>query len=190
MKQICKNQDVSIRELDSDDLASLAEYANNPKVAINLRDAFPNPYTLEDAANFLKMAESMNPKCIFAIDYKNNYVGNISLMRGNDVYRKSAEIGYFIGEPFWNLGITTQAVKLITQWGFENLDIVRIHTGIFSFNKASQRVLEKCGFVFEGISKQAIFKNNHFYDEVRYGLTKQHPSDKLTIHSHTGHLPH
>jgi RimJ/RimL family protein N-acetyltransferase len=67
MKQICKNQDVSIRELDSDDLASLAEYANNPKVAINLRDAFPNPYTLEDAANFLKMAESMNQNVFFAI---------------------------------------------------------------------------------------------------------------------------
>ena len=88
MKQICKNQDVSIRELDSDDLASLAEYANNPKVAINLRDAFPNPYTLEDAENFLKMAESMNPKCIFAIEYKKEYVGNITLMRGNDVYSK------------------------------------------------------------------------------------------------------
>lgn len=88
MIHICKDQEVSIRELNNSYLASLAENANNPKVAINLRDAFPNPYTLEDAENFLKIAESMNPKCIFAIEHKKDYVGNISLMRGNDVYSK------------------------------------------------------------------------------------------------------
>lgn len=88
MKHLCKKQDVSIRELNNNYPASLAEYANNPKVAINLRDAFPNPYTFNDAANFLKIAESMNPKCIFAIEHKKDYVGNISLMRGNDVYSK------------------------------------------------------------------------------------------------------
>lgn len=67
MKPLCKKQDVSIRELNNNYPASLAEYANNPKVAINLRDAFPNPYTFNDAANFLKMAESMNQNVFFAI---------------------------------------------------------------------------------------------------------------------------
>jgi ribosomal-protein-alanine N-acetyltransferase len=101
-------------------------------VSINLRDAFPQPYTLKDA-----------------------------------------EIGYFIGEPFWNKGIATKAVSLITDWGFNNLDIVRIHTGIFEFNKSSQRVLEKCGYMKEAIFKKSICKNNEIYDEIRYAKIKE-----------------
>jgi len=165
---IASNGDVVIRELTDSDLSKLAEYANNPKVAINLRDAFPHPYSFEDAVKFKEMVDSMNPKVIFAIEYKGEYAGNISLMPCSDVYRKSAEIGYFIGEPFWNKGIMTQAVNLITKWGFKNLGIVRIHTGVFEFNKASQRVLEKCGFLPEGTFKKAISKNNQLYDEIRF----------------------
>lgn len=165
---IAAQGDVVIRELMDADLQKLAEYSNNIKVAINLRDAFPNPYTIEDAVRFKSMVEGQNPKSIFAIEYKGEYVGNISLMKGSDVYRKSAEIGYFIGEPYWNKGIMTQAVKMITDWGFKNLDIVRIYTGIFEYNEASQKVLEKCGFIKEAVFRKSICKNNKMYDEMRY----------------------
>ena len=93
---------------------------------------------------------STKAKTIFAIEYQGEYVGNISLSVGTDIYRKSAEIGYFIGEPFWNKGIMTKAVNLITEYGFEKLSIIRIYTGIFDYNKSSQRVLEKCGFEIYG----------------------------------------
>lgn len=165
---IASKDDIVIRELTDSDLPKLAEYANNPKVAINLRDAFPHPYSFDDAVKFKEMVDSMNPKVIFAIEYKGEYAGNISLMPCSDVYRKSAEIGYFLGEPFWNKGIMTRAVSLITEWGFKNLGIVRIHTGIFEYNKASQRVLEKCGFVPEGTFRKAISKNNQLYNEIRF----------------------
>ncbi|KOH47124.1 hypothetical protein NC99_00590 [Sunxiuqinia dokdonensis] len=154
------------------DLEKLSEYANNDKVSVNLRDAFPKPYTLSDAENFKKMIDSQNPKTFFAIEYQGNYVGNISLSIGEDVYKKSAEIGYFIGEQYWNKGIATKAVTLITDWGFNNLGIVRIHTGIFEFNKSSQRVLEKCGYTKEAIFKKSICKNNEIYDEIRYAKIK------------------
>jgi RimJ/RimL family protein N-acetyltransferase len=165
--------DVKIRELIDSDLEKLSEYANNEKVSINLRDAFPKPYTLKDAENFKKMIDSQNPKTFFAIEFQGEYVGNISLSVGGDVYRKSAEIGYFIGEPFWNKGIATKAVSLITNWGFENLDIVRIHTGIFEFNKSSQRVLEKCGYIKEAVFKKSVCKNSEIYDEIRYAKIKE-----------------
>ena len=165
---IARNGDVVLRELMGSDLKELSDYANNEKVSINLRDAFPKPYTIDDARNFKKMVDNQNPKTFFAIEYQGKYVGNISLSVGKDVYRKSAEIGYFIGEPFWNKGITTKAVNLISDWGFKNLGIVRIHTGIFEFNKASQRVLEKCGFTREGVFKKSITKNNLLFDEIRY----------------------
>ena len=170
---IGKNGDVILRELMDSDLEKLAIYANNKKVGINLRDGFPNPYTIENARSFKEMVDSQNPKTFFAIEYQNDYVGNISLSPGTDVYRKSAEIGYFIGEPFWNNGIVTKAVNLITEWGFSHLDIVRIYTGVFEYNYASQRVLEKCGFVKEAVFRQSICKNDKMYNEIRYAKIKE-----------------
>ena len=170
---ILTDNDVVLRELTEADIPKLAEYANNEKVSINLRDAFPNPYSIDDAKKFVDMVDKQNPKTFFAIEYQGNYVGNISLSVGNDVYRKSAEIGYFIGEPFWNKGIVTKAVRLITEYGFGELDIVRIYTGVFEYNKPSQRVLEKCGFEKEAIFKKSIFKRGEFYDEIRFALLKE-----------------
>ncbi|MCL3782739.1 N-acetyltransferase [Prolixibacteraceae bacterium JC049] len=168
---IAKDGNVMLRELKDSDLHELSEYANNEKVSVNLRDAFPTPYTFENAKSFKEMVDSQNPKTFFAIEYQGKYVGNISLSIGNDVYKKSAEIGYFIGEPFWNKGIATKAVNLMTSWGFNNLNIVRIHSGVFDFNKSSQRVLEKCGYSKEGIFLKSICKNGKIYDEVRYAKT-------------------
>jgi len=161
-------ENVSLRKFTRDDIPRLAELANNEKISNNLRDAFPHPYTQKDAETFIEMALKQEPVQIFAIEYKNLYVGNIGLHRETDVYRKSAEIGYFVGEPYWNLGIMTKAVKLICDYGFRELDIVRIFAGIFEYNKSSQRVLEKCGFTKEAVFKHAIIKKGNIYDEIRY----------------------
>lgn len=167
---IAKDGDVVLRDLLDSDLVQLSEYANNEKISINLRDAFPHPYSLNDAREFKKMVDAQKTKTIFAIDHKDNYVGNISLTVGTDVYRKSAEIGYFIGEPFWNKGIATKAVQLMIDWGFRNLDIVRIYSGVFDYNKASQKVLEKCGFIKEAVLRKSICKKNKIFDEIRYAI--------------------
>lgn len=162
------NENVTLREFNSDDKYRLAELANNPKIAINLRDGFPNPYTVADAENFLEKYDEQESSLVLAIEYNGEYVGNIGLHKASDVYRLSAEIGYFLGEPYWNLGIMTKAINLICDYGFKNLDIVRIHAGIFEFNPASMRVLEKCGFQKEAVCKKAIIKQGKIYDEVRY----------------------
>lgn len=162
------NENVTLREFTQDDKYRLAELANNPKIAVNLRDGFPNPYTIADAENFLEKYAGQETSLVLAIEYNGEYVGNIGLHKASDVYRKSAEIGYFLGEPYWNLGIMTKAINLICDYGFKNLDIVRIHAGIFEFNPASMRVLEKCGFMQEAVCKKAIIKQGIIYDEVRY----------------------
>jgi RimJ/RimL family protein N-acetyltransferase len=165
---------IKLRPFRLEDAPRLTELANNIKIAENLRDGFPHPYTLTDAENFLKMCMDQNPTQAFAIEYNGEYVGNIGVHPEKDVYRKSAEIGYFLGEPFWGKGIMTRAVKQMVEYGFENLDIVRIHTGIFEYNIASQRVLEKCGFKKEAVFEKAIFKKNQLWNEVRYALLKNH----------------
>jgi len=146
----------------------MAEIADNEKVAVNLRDAFPSPYTVEDAQKFISMCLKQDPYEVFAIEYEGEYVGNIGLHRQDDVYRKTAELGYFIGEPYWNKGITTRAVNLICDYGFRELDIIKIFSGVFSFNTASQKVLEKCGFALEAVLKSAVIKNGKIFDEYRY----------------------
>lgn len=166
------DSDVRLREFHNDDRFRLAELANNEHIANNLRDGFPHPYTISDAEQFIQMCLQMNPPQVFAIEFQEEYAGNIGLHKGADVYRKSAEIGYFLGEPYWNKGIMTRAVRLICDYGFRELDIVRIYTGVFEYNLASARVLEKCGFLKEAVFNKAICKNGEICDEIRYALVR------------------
>jgi RimJ/RimL family protein N-acetyltransferase len=163
-----KSGDIKLRPLKLTDYTRLAVLANNEKVSCNLRDGFPHPYTEADAKTFLSKFADQHPTYFFAIEYKDEYVGNISLVPCQDIYRQSAEIGYFIGEPYWNKGIVTKAVTMITEYGFSELGIVRIHTGIFEYNIASVRVLEKCGFTKEGVFRKSITKQGQLWDELRY----------------------
>ena len=167
-----KSGNIVLRALRLSDAKRLSELANNEKISRNLRDGFPNPYTVADAENFLAKFTNQDPLTFFGIEYNGEYVGNISLVPCEDIYRMSAEIGYFIGEPYWNKGIVTTAVDLITGYGFNQLGIVRIQTGIFEYNTASQRVLEKCGFVKEGVFRKSVYKQGKLWDEVRYAMLK------------------
>lgn len=163
---------VKLRPLRIEDAPRLVELANNPKISRNLRDVFPHPYLPEHAEKFIDMCLKHKPTQVFAIEYLGEYAGNIGLHPGDDVYRRSAEIGYFIGESYWNKGIATEAVKQMVVYGFSNFDIARIHAGVFEYNAASQRVLEKCGFKKEAVFKKAVFKNNRMWNEVRYALVE------------------
>ncbi len=168
-----KDGEIALRKFDTSDEARLAELGNNKKIWDNVRDYFPHPYTLEDARAFIQLVQAENPMTTFAITFRNEFVGVAALILKLDVYRRSAEIGFWIGEPYWNNGITSKAVELIIEFGFNKLDLIRIDTGVFEFNKASCRVLEKCGFEFEGIFKNSIIKNEIIINELRYAKLKQ-----------------
>src|SRR5690606_23408031 len=129
-----------------------------------------HPYTFEDAERFIEMVQNEEPQTTFAISFHGEFVGVVGLNLRSDVYRKSAEIGYWLGEPYWNKGITSKAIELIVEYGFNQIYLIRIDTGVFAFNKASCRVLEKCGFELEGIFKNSIIKNGIVVDELRFGI--------------------
>ena len=172
---------IKLRPFRLTDAKRIVELADNEKISRNLRDGFPNPYTLKDAEGFLAKFTNQEPVTFFAIECNGEHVGNISLMRGQDVYRKSAEIGYFIGEPYWNKGIASTAVTLITEYGFNHLGLIRIDTGVFEYNTASQRVLEKCGFTKEGIFSKSVFKQNKFWDEVSLKVLRLKGVEKSSL---------
>lgn len=156
----------TIRSWTLKDIASLAYYANNHNIAKNMRDGFPHPYNESDAEKFITMALSMQPETFFAIDIENKAVGGIGFVCGSDVEKCSAEIGYWLGEPFWGKNIATTAVKLISDYIFSNFDIIRISAGIYSYNSSSIRVLEKAGFFHEARLKDAVVKGNILADKI------------------------
>ncbi len=159
---------ITIRPLTQLDKPVLANLANNRKIWNNLRDYIPFPYKISDAEAFINTTEQENPRSTFAIEYDGKFAGVIGLVIQKDVYRRSAEIGYWIGEPYWGKGIATKALALVTEYGFKKLDLIRIYSGVFEFNKASMRVLEKNGYELEGIFKNAVVKNGNVCNEHRY----------------------
>ncbi|MEP7267161.1 MAG: GNAT family protein [Saprospiraceae bacterium] len=161
---------ISLRPLQESDRNDLILYANNKNIFDNLRDLMPFPYHKKDFESFYKLIQDEEPVKNFAIAYNHQFCGMIGLHLQQDVYRKTAEIGYWIGEPFWNKGIGTGAVGLIVRYGLDSFDINRIHAGVFEYNKASMRVLEKNGFELEGIARKAIFKNGKVWNEHRFAL--------------------
>jgi len=156
---------IAIRNWKHEDLNSLILYANNIKVWNNLRNYFPHPYTEEVGKAWLDKVVDALPAVNLAIDVDGQAVGGIGLILNGDVYIKSAEIGYWIGEEFWGQGITTEAVRLMTEYAFYYFDLVRLYAEVFENNKASMRVLEKNGYYLEGVRRKAVFKNEVLMDD-------------------------
>ncbi|MEP6749035.1 MAG: GNAT family protein [Bacteroidota bacterium] len=163
---------VTLRALKKSDIQPLAILLNNKKVTGNLRDAIPFPYTKKDAEFFIGLKKDEDPVMVFGIEYEKNFCGIISLIAQPDVYMKSAEVGYWLGEPFWNKGIITTAVKMITDYGLNQLNFIRIFAGVFEYNIPSMRALEKNGYKKEGIFEKSIFKSGQIWDEHRYAIVK------------------
>lgn len=156
---------VTIRQWTNDDLPNLVLYANNKNIWNNLRNYFPFPYTEESGKAWLEKTIGATPVVSFAIDVDGQAVGGIGLILNSDVYIKSAEISYWLGEPFWGKGVTTEAIRQMLEYTFYYFDIVRIYAEVFELNKASMRVLEKNGFYLEGVRRKAVFKNEMLMDD-------------------------
>ncbi|MFC0184604.1 Protein N-acetyltransferase, RimJ/RimL family [Pseudarcicella hirudinis] len=155
-----------LRPFRNGDEESLRFNANNQNVSRNLKDTFPFPYTPEDAEWWVKNVNGLHGNLVFAIDINGEVAGGIGVILGNDVHRVSAEIGYWLGEKYWGHGIMSSALKEMTVHTFEKFQVInRIWAGVFGYNKASMRVLEKAGYTLEAIHKQSIIKNGRIEDE-------------------------
>ncbi len=154
-----------IRAWKNDDLQELVSQANNINVWNNLRNYFPHPYTEEHGKAWLEKVVDALPAINMAIDVDGKLAGGIGLILNGDVYIKSAEIGYWVGEQYWGKGIATEAVRQMTEYAFYYFDLVRLYAEVFETNKASMRVLEKNGYYLEGVRRKAVFKNDVLMDD-------------------------
>jgi [ribosomal protein S5]-alanine N-acetyltransferase len=162
-----------LRRWEYSDKTSLIRHANNKQVSRNLRDRFPYPYTDADANAFLAAAGAPNSRdLVYAIVIGREAVGGIGVHPRKDVERHSAEIGYWLGEDFWGRGIATAAVRRLSHYALREPEIYRIFATVFASNPASARVLEKAGFVREGLMSHAVFKDGMLIDAALYAQTR------------------
>ncbi len=157
--------DIILRPWLVTDAAQIASIANNRKIWLNVRDRFPHPYTVKNSLEWIDFCRNQQPVQNMAIVYKGAVAGSIGIVPKEDVYRKNMEIGYFIGEAYWGLGIATRAVSLLLTHIETNFDVVRVYAEVFAHNTASMKVLEKNGFYQEAIRKKSVFKNNQLMDD-------------------------
>lgn len=163
----------SIRKWKTEDSTTLAAILNNKKILDNLRD-LPFPYTEKDAEDFIHatLHADENKTYVFAITVDDIPIGSIGVYRKDNIHSQTAELGYYIAESFWGRGVGTSAIKQTCKYIFEHTDIIRIFAEPFAYNTASCQILEKNGFICEGVLRSNAVKNGQIIDMKMYSLIR------------------
>jgi RimJ/RimL family protein N-acetyltransferase len=161
----------TLRALQPGDAASIARHADDDGVWQNLFEGFPRPYTLAHARAWCE-TEHRRPAygTVWAIDVGGEAIGCCSLRPDTGWMRCNAEVGYWIGRAHWRRGITSEALTLVTAWGWTGgpAELTRLYAPIFAFNTGSQAVARHCGYVLEGLLRQSAIKAGRVIDRVLY----------------------
>jgi [ribosomal protein S5]-alanine N-acetyltransferase len=162
----------TVRPWADADRAALQRHANDREIWRNLRDRFPHPYTPEAAEAWLAHLAQAEPLTHFAIEVDGEAAGGIGFEIGQDVHRRSAEIGYWLGRAVWGRGIATEALRAVTAWAFAHHDLCRVEAHVFAWNTASMRVLEKAGYTLEARHRLAVTKDGATTDLLVYAMLR------------------
>ena len=168
-----KQENFKLREWKLTDITALVKHINNIKMWNNVRDGLPHPYTILDADNYIRMVQAQPYIQNFAIEVEGEAVGGVGIVPLTDVERLSAEVGYWLGESYWNRGITSEAVTLLVDYVFRQTEIIRLFASVYEYNPASMKVLEKVGFTRLAILRDEAIKNGQVIDMNYYDLIKR-----------------
>ncbi|WP_400192700.1 GNAT family N-acetyltransferase [Hymenobacter sp. B81] len=161
-----------LRPFEPADAPALARHANDRGIWRNLRDRFPHPYELQDAERYIAFVSSAEGRqhVHLCVEVDGEAAGSISVLFQADIDRRAAEIGYFIGRPYWGRGIATAAVRALSAYALAHFDLCRLYASVFAYNPASARVLEKAGYAFEGRLRRSVTKDGQTVDGLLYAL--------------------
>lgn len=164
---------VLLRPWRTDDASELQQQAADRRVWVNMRDAFPHPYRLEHAEQFIARAAAMSPQTYFAIEVDGHVAGGIGFILHGDVERIGAEVGYWLGPAFWGRGIAAAALRALSAHAFAaHAGLERLYAVPFSSNPRSRRVLEKAGYGYEGTLRRSALKDGQVLDQWLYALLR------------------
>lgn len=161
-----------IRKLKRSDAPEIYKYAKHKDLA--RFTTLPHPYKLSHAKYFVNMTlRKIRNKQSFEVGIilkeTNRLVGMIGLTN-LDYTNKTAEIGYWLGKPYWGKKIMSEAVNLLLHFGFKKQKFNRIYAKVMEANKPSQGLLKKHRFIHEGIERKGIFRNNRYSDVILLSL--------------------
>jgi [ribosomal protein S5]-alanine N-acetyltransferase len=163
----------TVRLWTTADLDDLVSNANNRQVSLHLRDRFPYPYEVFNGKRFLGWIGDQATPTVWAIEVEGHAVGGIGIQLHDENERVSAEIGYWLGEPWWGRGIATEVLIAVTAEVFRQFEqLTRIYAMPFADHQASVRVLEKAGYVREGHLRQSAIKDGKIRDQFLYATYK------------------
>ncbi|GAB4544795.1 MAG: GNAT family N-acetyltransferase [Pleurocapsa sp.] len=131
-------------------------------------DTFPYPYTQKDAQWWVEIGATANNRVNKVIEYQGEFVGSVGVTPQTGWKSHLAEIGYWLGEEYWGRGIATEALRIMTDYATSELKYQKLFAGVFAPNRASMKVLEKCGYQLEGILKHEVFKAGEYFDIYHY----------------------
>lgn len=162
-----------LRKFAEDDLEDLFEYAQSPNVGPNA--GWPPHKTKEDTIKILKMFIEEDEVWAIVEKKSNKVIGSYGLH--NDEKRNNSKakmIGYVLSDKFWGNGYVPEATERVLEYTFNELDLNIISVYHFPFNERSKRVIEKCGFKFEGVLRLAsTLPNGEIVDDVCYSMIKE-----------------
>lgn len=164
-----------LRPFAADDAPEVARLAADRAISDNTL-MIPYPYELHHAQEWLathQEAFDTGRAVIFAITLEEGgtLVGAVGLHLEPEHAR--AELGYWVGAPFWSRGFAGEAAAAAVQWGFESTSVNRVYAHVYARNPASVRVLLKAGFRYEGLLREHYRKGERFEDSLVFGLLRR-----------------
>lgn len=161
-----------IRAWRAEDAAALAKYVDRYAIWLQMRQGFFYPYSPELAKQFLESVDIQDPVRVYALATPQEAVGGIGLVLNPDMPFPTADLGYWLGLPYWNREIMVEAVIKFSEYVFDRFALARLYAKPFAYNDASVRVLEKAGFALEGRLGGNIVKDGQFVDQLVYVKTR------------------
>lgn len=165
---------IKLREYEERDASANLKYANNPNIARYLFEDFPSPYTMGDSIRWTSVGYKELSGIHKAIDLNGECIGSIGVTPGEMENRYAWEIGYWIGQPHWQKGYASEALRQMSEFVFRTTEAKRLFATVLAPNKASMRTLEKCAFKLEGVHVCAVFRESEggFLDEHMFAKIK------------------
>lgn len=162
---------VKLRAYENGDVEKAQAFVNDPELKYLLMPGVPYPITLADEKNFIEGISAFKETYSFAIEtLEGEYIGGCGL-NNVDWKNRVGTVGIFIGEKkYWGKGYGTDAMKVLIGFIFDEMNLNRIVLNVYSFNERAIKSYEKCGFVKEGVLREALFKSGKYHDEVVMGL--------------------
>lgn len=177
LPQITVNEFITLEPFRPADKAALVRYLNDAELYANTLKV-PSPYMDSDADDWLARVEAQQEAPGGVSDWsirhrEHGLIGGIGAFVKTGIDGHLDEIGYWLAAPFRGHGIMSEVVERYTRWLFETRPaLVRIEAGVFIYNPASARVLEKAGFVREGIARKLHFKKGEYIDAIQLALVR------------------